>query len=467
MSTTLLLVVGTTNYWLYHTNTTHLKALFDSAAQTKLDDITRLSGYYISHYEYELLDKLVSDTSIRPGILHISIKTIDDSINLEEGQRKDINHQYVYTQKIIYNNDYIGNVELTLDNSSLKHGLQQTLINSSLLIIITVSLIGTLLFLFFRHKVMVSVNLAYAEKDIASKEKEFFSLIMDTANSLVIVLNKTGRISLANNTCKHYLADSTASVENRYIWDCFPIICNKIPMQKLFNNTNKEPTAENINYLMTNTGISICELNNEKVIIQWSFKALHDDRSNTSLIIVTGTNETEQYLENEKLSYLAMHDALTGLPNRTLFMDRLGLTLAQHNRNNEAFCIFYLDLDKFKPINDELGHEAGDFILKKIAETLQNNLRAMDTVARLGGDEFGLILTNIENRENAALVAQKCIDAISQPFKYLTHQLQLCASIGIVYDPDHDSDLLQLINYADSAMYKAKKSGGNSFCFYE
>ena len=219
--------------------------------------------------------------------------------------------------------------------------------------------------------------------------------------------------------------------------------------------------------LKNNKCISICELNNKQAIIEWSFNVLQDDDADTSLLIATGVDETAQHLESEKLSYMAMHDPLTGLPNRSLFMDHLETALAQYKRNHDKFCLLYLDLDKFKPINDSLGHDAGDFILKKIAETLQNNLREVDTAARLGGDEFGIILTGINSRDNAAKVAQKCIEAISQPFTYLSHQLQLGVSIGIAYYPDHKCDIEQLINYADIAMYNVKNSGRNSYLFYD
>jgi diguanylate cyclase (GGDEF)-like protein len=272
---------------------------------------------------------------------------------------------------------------------------------------------------------------------------------------------------LANSTCKHYLPDKINNIEGKPLWDFFSISCSDIPLHDLLNTDDADINAKNIAYLKGNSCISSCELNNEKAIIEWSFNTLYDDESSTSRLIATGTDQTLQHLKSEKLSYLAMHDSLTGLPNRSLFMDRLEITQAQYKRNNEAFCLLYLDLDGFKPINDNLGHEAGDFILKAVAEILQSNLRAVDTAARLGGDEFGIILTNIKNRDNAAYVAQKCIDAVSQPFEYLTHQLQLGISIGAIYYPDHKCDLVQLINRADTAMYKAKKSGGNTFSFYD
>ncbi|MDH5610873.1 MAG: GGDEF domain-containing protein [Gammaproteobacteria bacterium] len=457
LCTILLLVVGATNYWLYQNNTSQLKSAFDSTAHNHLDDITNLSGYYISHYEYELLTKLLNDTTKREDIIHASIKTISGDINIETGQSSVTNVRQ-YSKIITYNNEHLGTVNLILDDSQLKHDLNQALINNILLTLFTVLIIGTLVIIFFRSRIMQAMKQA-------NTEKEFFSVVMDSTGSMVIVLEENGQIVLANNACQRYFPDNNMPATGRFLWEFFPIYCEGIPLKNLLKDNKKLAPALDIAHLKIHNCISNCEINHEKTIIEWSFNVIHDDSRNR--LIATGVDETLQYMECEKLSYLALHDSLTGLPNRSLFIDRLEAALAQYNRNDSAFCVLYLDLDKFKPINDTHGHEAGDFILKSVSEILLINLRAIDTVARLGGDEFGIILTNIKSRDNAAIVAQKCITAISQPFNYLTQQLQLGVSIGIAYYPDHKCDLPQLINHADAAMYKVKQSGRNGYCFFE
>jgi diguanylate cyclase (GGDEF)-like protein len=365
-----------------------------------------------------------------------------------------------YSTKIVYDNEHLGTVNLMLDDSKLNHELKQTLINSVFLVLFTVLIIGAMVLFFFRSRVLQAINLAQTEK-------EFFSIIMNSASSLVIVLEENGKIVLANNACERYLPDSSCSTKGKYLWDYFSIQCEGVPLQDVLNRRSKPMHIKDILGLKANNCISTCEIDHEKTIIEWSFDILQDDVAANTRLIATGVDETLQYLECEKLSYLALHDSLTGLPNRSLFIDHLESALAQYERNDNAFCLLYLDLDKFKPINDNFGHEAGDFVLKAIADILKINLRAVDTVARLGGDEFGIILTNIQTRDDAAIVAQKCINEISRPLQYSTHQLQLGVSIGIAFYPDHKCELAQLINYADTAMYEVKQSGRNAYSFYQ
>jgi len=454
----LLVVVGTTNYWLYQNNTDRIKSAFNSAAHNYLDEITGLSGYYISHYEFELLNKLLIDTAERESIIFASIKALDGDIDIEAGIS--ISHGLKYSGEISYNNELLGTVSLILDDGKLNQELYQALINSVFLSLFTVLLIGALLLFFFRSRVMQAINMAQTEK-------EFFSIVMNSASSLVIVLESNGQIVLANSACERYLSNHSSPLHGGYLWDHFTIFCEGVTLQDALNAKGKSMQLKDILSQKMNNCISTCEINHEETIIAWSFDILQDDVSAKTRLIATGVDETLQYQECERLSYLALHDSLTGLPNRSLFIDRLENAQAQYNRDDNVFCLLYLDLDKFKPINDCLGHDAGDFVLKAIAETLKINLRAVDTVARLGGDEFGIILSNIKSREHAAIVAQKCIDEISLPLQYQTHQLQLGVSIGIAYYPDYKCELTQLITYADAAMYEAKQSGRNTYRYYE
>jgi diguanylate cyclase (GGDEF)-like protein len=162
---------------------------------------------------------------------------------------------------------------------------------------------------------------------------------------------------------------------------------------------------------------------------------------------------------------LAHFDALTGLPNRLLFLDRLSQTMAQAHRNERLVAVMLLDLDRFKAINDTLGHTMGDLLLKSVAERLVGCVREDDTVARLGGDEFTIMLPEIHHIQGAATVAQKILDALAQPFFLDGHELFVGVSIGIVLYP-FDEDLNVLLRNADIAMYEAKQHGGNAYQFY-
>lgn len=163
-----------------------------------------------------------------------------------------------------------------------------------------------------------------------------------------------------------------------------------------------------------------------------------------------------------QLKYLATHDFLTGLPNRALFYDRLGLATKRTIRKNTGglnwkAAIMVMDLDNFKQINDCLGHESGDKVLRELAPRLRASLRQSDTVARLGGDEFAFVLEGILNREDSLCVAQKILKSLNEPAILSGDPYPLSASIGISIFPDHAENLELLIRYADKAMYAAKR----------
>jgi diguanylate cyclase (GGDEF)-like protein len=162
---------------------------------------------------------------------------------------------------------------------------------------------------------------------------------------------------------------------------------------------------------------------------------------------------------------LAHIDALTGLPNRLLFLDRLNQTMVQAHRNERLVAVMLLDLDRFKAINDTLGHTMGDLLLKSVAERLATCVREDDTVARLGGDEFTVLLPEIRYIQDAAAVAQKILDALAQPFFLDGHEVFIGASIGISLYP-FDDELSALLRNADTAMYVSKQHGGNTYQFY-
>ncbi len=166
------------------------------------------------------------------------------------------------------------------------------------------------------------------------------------------------------------------------------------------------------------------------------------------------------------IQQLASHDSLTGLPNRAMFSESLQHALAQGERHDRSLAVFFLDLDRFKNINDTLGHEFGDQVLKEAAARLARTVRNSDIVARLGGDEFVLLVEEFGPASVLTEIAQKLLVAMSQPAVIDTHEISLSASVGICTYPDEGRDAQTLLTNADIAMYRAKAQGGNSFCFY-
>lgn len=169
----------------------------------------------------------------------------------------------------------------------------------------------------------------------------------------------------------------------------------------------------------------------------------------------------------ERLHYLAHHDALTGLPNRALFMDRLRQALFEARRHERSVGIASLDLDRFNTINDSLGHGVGDLFLQNVSERLLGSVREGDTVARLAGDEFVVILTDLGHVDHAPRLAQKILDSVARPFRVAGHELYTSASLGMTLYPLDGDDGEALLRNADMAMYRAKEEGPNTFRFYQ
>jgi two-component system CheB/CheR fusion protein len=165
-----------------------------------------------------------------------------------------------------------------------------------------------------------------------------------------------------------------------------------------------------------------------------------------------------------RLEFQALHDVLTGLPNRALLNDRLESALARASRTHSRFALIFIDLDNFKDINDGLGHDTGDVLLRSVADRLQGELRIQDTVARMGGDEFVLLVEEIKPGEIELLV-ERCRSALAAPLQIRGRDVRVSASMGIALYPEDGNDPVQLLQSADAAMYRAKQAGRNTYCF--
>jgi diguanylate cyclase (GGDEF)-like protein/PAS domain S-box-containing protein len=178
------------------------------------------------------------------------------------------------------------------------------------------------------------------------------------------------------------------------------------------------------------------------------------------------TDITQRKLSEERLQFLANHDALTHLPNRALLQQRLEQALLRAQRNQSKIAVLFIDLDRFKVINDTLGHHAGDLLLQEAARRLQGCLRESDTVARQGGDEFVILLEDFADTQYLTSIARKIMSVLGQPFILLNQELHISASIGITVYPEDGTDMYSLLKNADVAMYRAKENGKNTFHFY-
>jgi diguanylate cyclase (GGDEF)-like protein/PAS domain S-box-containing protein len=206
--------------------------------------------------------------------------------------------------------------------------------------------------------------------------------------------------------------------------------------------------------------------NGRLFLVRETITAIRNNQGLLQNYVAVLVDITEEKQTAEFVRYQAYHDPLTGLPNRSLFMDRLRHQLAYANRQKTGLAVLFIDLDGFKAVNDELGHAMGDVLLKEVAVRLKGCIRESDTVARLGGDEFTAILANLSDTDDVIKVAKKILDQLAYPIQLVAElEGQVSASIGIALYPSCGNDAAVLLKTADEAMYQVKRDGRNGYMF--
>lgn len=262
-----------------------------------------------------------------------------------------------------------------------------------------------------------------------------------------------------------YTANEFISGKVRYKNIIHPDDIDRVNNEKLNNKTSQRLTHKPYR-VMTKSGM-----------VKWLDDCAAIVRNETGnithykgiLIDVTKQELARQKMleEQQSLEYIAYHDTLTGLPNRFLLMDRLKQSIKKIQRSKKQMALLYIDLDKFKEINDNLGHHAGDEVLKSAAERLLACVRAVDTVARIGGDEFIVILETVTSINDVKKIANKLNHSLQQSVVWNMHEMFVTSSIGISLSPDDSEDPDELLKKADIAMYQSKKKGRNTYQFYQ
>ena len=195
--------------------------------------------------------------------------------------------------------------------------------------------------------------------------------------------------------------------------------------------------------------------------VQWMSITRASLPGEAGAFVATLTDITQRKEAEQRMQYRADHDALTGLPNRALFQDRLEAALAASHRHGQPFAVLFIDLDLFKSVNDRLGHPAGDALLIEVGSRIGECVRESDTVARFGGDEFAVVLTDVGGAAEAEEVAQRICDSLAMPFALPQGEARVAGSVGIALSPAHGCDRACLEERADKALYAAKRAGGN------
>ncbi|WP_404427997.1 diguanylate cyclase domain-containing protein [Ureibacillus chungkukjangi] len=305
-------------------------------------------------------------------------------------------------------------------------------------------------------------------RDITSRKKaeealqqseEQYRLIAENMSDLVGVVDTKGVILYASPSHEHVLGYSPKEIEgNPGIELMHPDDMEK--MKSKYKKRVTEMEDHSIEFRMKHK-------KGHWVWIEAHIKQLLDERNYVLRIQFVGRDITERKIFEEKLNYMAFYDALTGIPNRRLFQEKLMQIIKETNRYERKFAIIYMDIDDFKGINDMLGHDAGDELLKQFAKRVQFCLRESDTFARQGGDEFTILLCEIKEEQDAVIIAERILAALQNPWTISNYEFTTTSSLGVAFYPKDGTSFAELMKYADKAMYEAKETGKNMVRVYD
>ena len=318
------------------------------------------------------------------------------------------------------------------------------------LAVLTLAVAAWVLILRRRVKRQTEIIRMKLENEAALEER--YQRIFERNLTGLYIAGSDGRIIDCNDSCAHILGFSSRQDLLQHRTEAEPITRNFYDSQATKQIVNAEHCFQK------RDGSLGWVLSNARCIPQ---------KNATDIVIEGGLVDiTDRKIAEERIQFLAYYDSLTGLPNRTLLQDRLAKALASAKRHKDRVAVLFLDLDRFKNINDSLGHSYGDLLLQELATRLQTWAREQDTVARLGGDEFIVVLSAIKEVADAAVAAERVAHSISAEFTLEGRVLNVTCSIGISVYPDHGEDPETLIKHADAAMYCSKEGGRNTFRYF-
>jgi diguanylate cyclase (GGDEF)-like protein/PAS domain S-box-containing protein len=310
--------------------------------------------------------------------------------------------------------------------------------------------------------VIVAVVRDITERRAAEEELRRFRVAMDNSADMIVLIDRaTMHFVDVNETACRLLGYSREELLGMGPQDVLPVA--REDLERNYDSLIASPAADTGEMLTGMKSHYVCK---DGTLLPFE-STRHVLRSGDTTIIAAISRDIRARLAiEEKVSYLAQFDALTGLPNRNLFQDRLTQGMALAKRNDWPMAVLFIDLDRFKLVNDTLGHGAGDTLLKEAAGRLRSCIRSSDTVGRLGGDEFAAILSELRKPGDAGLVAQKIVDVFKRPFDLEGKETYVTASVGVtLYPVDSDSAEALVVN-ADAAMYRAKEQGRNNYQYF-
>ncbi|MES9962256.1 MAG: diguanylate cyclase [Candidatus Sedimenticola sp. 20ELBAFRAG] len=333
---------------------------------------------------------------------------------------------------------------------------------------ITTMLLGGMIYLVFTWRIrdikaqreQLKVLVAERTEELISSNKQLqqHAVVFQTSNEAIIITDANRRILQVNHTFSNITGFSEEEVigqtpglwrSNRHGDEFY---------SKIFSSLEHDGTWQ---------GEIWNRRKNGEIFPVWeSISVVNNDKGELSKYIAIFHDISERIIAEQRIRHLANHDALTDLPNRLLFNERSEHALLRAQRSGAKVALLFMDLDRFKAVNDSLGHHIGDALLQMAADRLRSQLRKEDTVARLGGDEFTILLENISQAEDVSQIAENIIETVRKPYKIEGNLVQIGISIGISVFPEHGIDVATLLDRADTTMYRAKESGRNRYLFY-
>jgi diguanylate cyclase (GGDEF)-like protein/PAS domain S-box-containing protein len=295
------------------------------------------------------------------------------------------------------------------------------------------------------------------------KEKERAEVTLNSIGDAVICTDLGGHVTYLNVVAEEMTGWSREEASGRRLEEVFRII--DVTTRESAQNPMTLAIRENRTLSLASNCVLI-RRDGLEASIEDSVAPIHDRQGNVTGAVMVFHDVSVARARSLKMSHLAQHDSLTDLPNRILLNDRLTQAMALAQRHRQKLAVLFLDLDRFKNINDSLGHAIGDRLLQSVTQRLLTCVRNSDTVSRQGGDEFVILLSEVNHPQDAAVSAEKILRALSAPHRIEGHELLVAASIGIVTYPDDGSDAQTLLKHADFAMYHAKAGGRNTYQFF-
>lgn len=298
-------------------------------------------------------------------------------------------------------------------------------------------------------------------KDLSSikkTEKLLFQYekIVSSSNDSMLYIDKNYRCEALNQAFCNAFGVSKVESEGKYL---SALLGSNIFENNIKPYVDKSILGEEVNY---STWLVYSDNKKHYVKIKFfPYKANNGDKYEG--VVINLIDITKEKVYKDSIEHMAMHDTLTNLPNRTLFYERAYQALSNAKRHNKELSLLFIDLDHFKRINDNYGHDIGDKVLKKISQRMKSRIRNEDTLSRIGGDEFLLLIENIEEKTDIEILAQELLDELVKPIIIDDLNMSLSGSIGIAFYPDDATNLDKLVSFSDKLMYLAKKNGKNTY----